>query len=122
MYRRRTFFRSQGRNHYGKRKCWISVFSPFPMMFLKAFFLEMVKTYHCLVNPFPIKPSFSHVCSKSLLKTLWEKEKLLVIFSPFPTVFSILSENFPPFSSKSKLSSANSFSLEKLKICCLGKG
>ena len=29
-------------------------------------------------NPFPYKPLFSRVCSASLLKTLWEKEKLLV--------------------------------------------
>ena len=32
----------------------------------------------CHVNPFPNKPWFLRVCSKSLLKTLWEKEKLLV--------------------------------------------
>ena len=29
------------------------------------------------LNPFPNKPWFLRVCSKSLLKTLWEKEKLL---------------------------------------------
>ena len=29
-------------------------------------------------NPFPNKPWFLHVCSTCLLKTLWEKEKLLV--------------------------------------------
>ena len=29
-------------------------------------------------NPFPNKPWFLRVCSASLLKTLWEKEKLLV--------------------------------------------
>ena len=43
-------------------------------------------------NPFPNKPWFLRACSKSLLKTLWEKEKLLVtsnfsfsrsVFSPF---------------------------------------
>ena len=37
-------------------------------------------------NPFPNKPWFLHVLSTSLLKTLWEKEKLLVMsnftFSP----------------------------------------
>ena len=42
-------------------------------------------------------------------------------FSPFPTVFSTLLENFSPFSSNLKLLSANSFSLGQLKICCLGK-
>ena len=30
------------------------------------------------LNPFPNKPWFSRVCTTSLLKTLWEKEKLLV--------------------------------------------
>ena len=37
-------------------------------------------------------------------------------------VFSTHLETFLPFSSNSKLSSANSFSLEASKICCLGKG
>ena len=52
-----------------------------------------------LVNPFPNKPWFSSVYSDSLLKTLREKEKLLVtsnfsfsysVFNPFgklPTIF-----------------------------------
>ena len=31
-----------------------------------------------MVNPFPNKPWFLRFCSKSPLKTLWEKEKLLV--------------------------------------------
>ena len=30
------------------------------------------------INPFPEKPLFLRVCSTSLLKTLWEKEKVLV--------------------------------------------
>ena len=50
-------------------------------------------------NPLPNKPWFLHVCSASLLKTLWEKEKLLVrsnfsfsnsVFYPFgelPAIF-----------------------------------
>ena len=42
--------------------------------------------------------------------------------SPFPAVFSDHFENFLPFSSNLKLSSANSFSLENCKICRLGKG
>ena len=38
-------------------------------------------------NPFPNKPGFSHVCRTSLLKTLWEKQKLLLSsISPFPPV------------------------------------
>ena len=31
------------------------------------------------INPFPKKPWFLRVCSTSLLKTQWEKEKLLVM-------------------------------------------
>ena len=40
-------------------------------------------------NSFTNHPSFLHVCSTSLLKTLWEKEKLLITsnFSFSPTVF-----------------------------------
>ena len=38
------------------------------------------------VNPFPNKALLLHVCSTSLLKTLWEKEKLPItsIFFLFP--------------------------------------
>ena len=41
------------------------------------------------INPFPNKPWFLRVCSESLLKTLWEKEKLLIMsnFSFFHSVF-----------------------------------
>ena len=31
-----------------------------------------------VINPFPNKPWFLRVCSSSLFKTLWEKEKLLI--------------------------------------------
>ena len=40
--------------------------------------------------------------------------------SPFPSVFSTRLENFLPFSSSLKVSSANSFSLEESKICRFG--
>ena len=74
-------------------------------------------------NPFPNKPWFLRVYRTSLLRTLWEKDKLLVrAIYPFPTVFSIRFDNFMTFSSNLKLSSANSFSLEESKICRLGKG
>ena len=73
-----------------------------------------------LFNPFSNKPWFSCAFSTSLLKTLWEKEKLLVMSnSPFPTVFSTLLENFLSFSSNLKLLSANSVCLKGSKICCL---
>ena len=69
------------------------------------------------LNLFPNKPWFLHVCSTCL----GEKKLLLTSSFPFRTVFSILSENFLPFSSNLKLSSANTFSLEESKICHLGK-
>ena len=65
-----------------------------------------------LFNPFPNKPGFLRVCSASLLKNLWEKDKLFVRsnFSFFPQCFlSTLLENFPPFPSNLKVSTANSF-------------
>ena len=66
-------------------------------------------------------PWFLRVCSTSLLKTLWEKEKLLVTSNfSFFTVFSICFENFRSISSNLKLSFATSFSLEESKFCRLG--
>ena len=69
------------------------------------------------------------------MKTLWEKEKLLVTkhcgkrincllrsISPFHTVSSICLDNFLPFSSNFKLLSANSFSLEESKNLLSGDG
>ena len=67
-------------------------------------------------NPFPNKPWFLRVCRINLLKTCGKRA-----ISPFPSVFSTHMDNFLPFSSKLKLSSANSFSLEKSKICCMGE-
>ena len=84
---------------------------------------ESTNNFKMDINPFPNKPWFSCVCSASLLKTLWEKEKLLMtsnfsfthcVFYPF--------ENFFPFSSNLKSSSATYFSLEESKTCRLGKG
>ena len=53
--------------------------------------------YHIILyifNPFPNKPWFLSVCSMSLLKTLWEKEKLLETsnFSSSNSVFYLLGE------------------------------
>ena len=76
-----------------------------------------------LHNPFPNKTWFLHECITSHLKTLSEKEKLLVkrTVSPFPSLFPTHLETFLPFLLSLKLSSANSLSLEESKIC-LGKG
>ena len=85
------------------------------------FILERVSQFYILFDPFPNKPWFLRVRSKNLLQTLWEMENWLLT-SLFPTVFSTRLDNFLPFSSNLKLSSANSFSLDECKICLLGKG
>ena len=52
-------------------------------------------------NPFLNKPWFLRVCSTNLLKTLWEKEKLLImsnfsfshsVFHPFGELSAIIIE------------------------------
>ena len=63
-------------------------------------------------------PDFLSVGFTSLLKTLWEKEKLLMTSNfSFPTAFPTHMENVLLFSSNLKLSSANPFNLEESKIC-----
>ena len=62
----------------------------------------------------------------SAVQVFWKhsgkrKNCSLRAISSFPTVFSTHLENFLPFSSSLKLSFAESFSLEKSEICCLGK-
>ena len=104
--------------------CQLSVFFPKKNkrsgeVFLFVFFYEFQR-YFC--NPFPNKPWFLRVCSTSLLKTQWEKEEIahneqFLLFA----VFSTLLDNFPPFLSILKLSSAKSLSLEESKIYRLGK-
>ena len=68
-------------------------FSPFPTVFSNAFFLKVV-------IPFPHNNTFWRPWETSL--------------SPFPTVFSTCLDNLLPFSSNLELSSANSFSLERV--------
>ena len=46
------------------------------LLFSQCFLPYMALIFH--FNPFPNKPWIFSVCSTSLLKTLWEKEKLLV--------------------------------------------
>ena len=66
---------------------------------------------------------FLHVCGTSILKTLWKKEKLLLMsnFFFFHSIFQPFHELYP-FSSNRKLSSAHSLSFEILKNSCLEKG
>ena len=64
--------------------------------FLKAFNFWVIESgkWKSTINPFPKKPWFLHVCSTSLLNTLWEKEKLLIKsnFSFFHSVFYLFGE------------------------------
>ena len=52
-----------------------------------------------VVHPFPKKPCFLGVCCTNLLKTLWEKEKLLITSN-----FSFSHSVFYPFSEHSTIS------------------
>ena len=72
-------------------------------------------------------PLFLRVCSTSFLKTLREKEKLLVSsnFSFYQSVFYLFGELFIPFSTNLKLlyhSYASSFGFEESKNLSFGKG
>ena len=70
-----------------------SVFYPFGE--LSAIFIKSKIVVCKLFNPFPNKPWFLHVCNTSLLKTLREKEKLLVKsnFSFSHNVFYLFEEH-----------------------------
>ena len=93
-----------------------SIFPLYPQCFQMLSFSGSLKVGLC-VNPFPNKPWFLRVCCVSLLKTLWEKEKLVVRSNfSFSQYFLAIWRTFLPFSSNLKFSSA-----ESLK-CCLGKG
>ena len=64
----------------------------FPQCFQKAFSsgLEKDRIVGLLrFNPFPSKPLFLGACNESLLKTLWEKETLLIpqCFRPIQRTF-----------------------------------
>ena len=81
-------------------------------MFLTNLFL-----YHCLI----IKTFNDH-----LLETFWKhcrkrRKCWLPAFSPFPTMFSILSKTWIIILATMNLSSANAFNLVKAKILSFGK-
>ena len=80
------------------------------------------------IYSFPNKPWFLRVCDTNLLKTLWEKEKLLVTSNfCFSHIVSYLSKNFVPVSSNCRLQTLSVWkSLKfvvwervKMKICSL---
>ena len=66
---------------------------------------------------------FDRTGKRSLLKTLWEKNSLLVqAISPFPTMFSTLSKTEIIIFVTFNLSSANAFNLVCSKILLCGNG
>ena len=84
--------------------------------------INLLRDYHSDI-PFPHNDTFSCPWETNLLKTLWEKGEIAhnEQFLLFP-VFSTRLDNFLPFSSNLKMSSANSFILEESKICRLVMG
>ena len=77
-----------GRKHCGKRRnCSLQAISPFPTVFSQGH--QKVSLCGNGLTLSPNKSWFLHVCSISLLKTQWEREKLLERsnFSLFPQCF-----------------------------------
>ena len=72
---------------------------------------------HLFVNSYPNNPWFSRVCSTSLLKTLWEKEKLLITSN-----FSFSHNVFHPFGELSSIFIKFSIVFTKLFHLSFGKG
>ena len=73
-------------------------------------------------NPFPNKPWFLRLHYKAFENTVGKGEIARnEQFLLFPQCFLFVLRTLP-FSANLKLSSANSFSLEESRICCLGKG
>ena len=81
------------------------------------------KRFTCLTLSQTSPCFFFRVCSTSLLKTLWEKEKLLVTsnFSFLPQCFLPFWRSHHHFHQIKKLSSANSFSLVESKNLSFGQ-
>ena len=84
---------------------------------------RLFKTEDCLLTPSPNKPWLLRVCSTSLLKTLWEKEKLLVTSN-----FSFSHSVFYPFGElsaiciKLKIVLCKLFQFGRVQNLLFGKG
>ena len=123
-----------------RRNCSLWAISPFfPPVFSEDLHCRHVKTraclkysitctctsiYHLQLTPITTMLHCTFTCLqyKSFENTWKRRNCSYRAISPFPTVFSIHLRNFLPYSSKLKLLSANSFSLDESKILCLGKG
>ena len=143
------YFWKCGKDVRKNRKCWLLVLSPFPTMFYLfcilgqstvkgkglrskptlclGFFRIILKYNYPMKDTFLIHSQTSPGFYVSAVQVFWKhcgkrRNCSWRAISPFPTVFSTHLENFLPFSSNLKLSSANSFSLEESKLHRLGKG
>ena len=93
------------------RKCWLKLITKATIVLKSTLTLSQTSPgFTCLQYK-----SFENTVGKGEIA---HSEQFLL----FPTVFSTSLENFLRFSSSSKLSSADTFSLEESKICRLGKG
>ena len=77
--------------HWEKEKMLVTSIFFFSYRVFQSFFLRVIKKFGLCGKEliFPNKPWFLRVCSTRLLKTHWEKEKLLVMsnFSFYHSVF-----------------------------------
>ena len=66
-----------------RRKYCFSVFSPFPTMFSKGFFLRVVESRECVVNSYRDNSLLSlfRVPHSNILKILWSINKLIVAYN-----------------------------------------
>ena len=97
--------------HCGKRrKCWSQGLSPFSIIFST---LSMTNS----IIPTIFNPLLFTCLQYKTIENNVGKEEIAI--SPLSTVFSTHLENFLPFSSNSKLSYADTFSLDESEICLL---
>ena len=101
-----------------KMSIHVSVYKILVILCLKLLYF----CFNC-INPFPNKPWFLRVCSTSLLKTLREKEKLLVTSN-----FSFSHNVFYPFVELSaifinfEILVCKPFQFGRIKVLLFGKG
>ena len=102
--------------HFEKRREWrFWAFSTFPILyFMSQTCPKVCWNWQEGVLTLPHNPSFQRPWNRWLLKTLWEKEKMLEkpAFSPFPTMFSTLPKPNFNFSFTFILLSANALNLD----------
>ena len=90
---------------------------------IKLSFFSPYNVFYSL-NPFPNKPWFLSVCITSLLKTLWEKENLLVMsnFSFSHSIFYPFYSMLSGFYIKFKIVVCKPFQFGRVQNLLFGKG